>query len=80
MGFRIRKSINLFPGFKLNLSKKGLGWSAGIKGMKLNSRGQYNLGTGPLTYQGSLTNKGKSKKSGIVYLCIFAIVIYFLMK
>lgn len=78
MGFRIRKSINLFPGFKLNLSKKGLGWSAGIKGVRLNSRGQYNLGTGPLTYQGSLNKK--SKNNGIVYLFIFAIIIYILMK
>lgn len=82
MGFRIRKSINLFPGFKINLSKKGIGWSAGIKGLRINSKGQYNIGTGPITYQGSLDNNKKSsnKSVNIVYIFIFCMLLYFLFK
>lgn len=34
MGFRFRKSINLGGGFRLNLSKKGVGWSMGGKGVR----------------------------------------------
>ena len=35
MGFRYRKSINLGGGFKINLSKSGLGYSWGVKGFRL---------------------------------------------
>lgn len=34
MGFRLRKSINLGGGFKINLSKSGIGYSFGIPGMR----------------------------------------------
>ena len=34
MGFRFRKSINLGGGFKVNLSKSGVGYSWGTKGMR----------------------------------------------
>jgi len=34
MGFRFRKSFKIFPGLKLNVSKSGLGLSAGVKGRK----------------------------------------------
>lgn len=35
MGFRIRKSINLGGGVRVNLSKKGVGMSVGVKGARV---------------------------------------------
>lgn len=35
MGFGFRKSINLGGGFKINVSKKGIGMSAGTKGARV---------------------------------------------
>lgn len=35
MGFRYRKSINLGGGFKINLSKSGIGYSWGVKGYRV---------------------------------------------
>ena len=42
MGLNFRKSISIFPGLKLNLSKSGVGLSTGVKGARvsLNSKGQ----------------------------------------
>ena len=34
MGFRFRKSINLGGGFRVNLSKSGVGYSWGTKGVR----------------------------------------------
>lgn len=35
MGFRFRKSINLGGGFRINISKSGIGYSWGIKGYRI---------------------------------------------
>lgn len=35
MGFRFHRSIKIFPGIRLNISKKGLGVSAGVKGYRV---------------------------------------------
>lgn len=35
MGFNFRKSINLGGGFKLNLGKKSVGISVGVKGVRV---------------------------------------------
>ena len=35
MGFRYRKSINLGGGFRINLSKSGVGYSWGVKGYRV---------------------------------------------
>ena len=35
MGFRYRKSINLGGGFRINLSKSGIGYSWGVKGYRV---------------------------------------------
>ena len=35
MGFRYRKSINLGGGFRINLSKSGIGYSWGVKGYRI---------------------------------------------
>ena len=43
MGFRYRKSINLGGGFRINLSKSGIGYSWGVKGYRVTIRGRgYN--------------------------------------
>lgn len=38
MGFRYRKSINLGGGFRINLSKSGIGYSWGTKGMRFTKK------------------------------------------
>lgn len=40
MGFRFRKSIKLFPGVRLNLSKTGVSTSIGRPGAMMNIRGR----------------------------------------
>lgn len=37
MGFRFRKSVKLFPGVRLNLSKRGIGASVGVKGLHVSN-------------------------------------------
>lgn len=70
MGLNFRKSINLGKGFKLNIGKKSVGISGGVKGARvsMNSSGRktatFSLpGTG-LSYSVNLNNlfKGKSSK------------------
>ena len=69
MGFRFRKSINLGKGFKLNLSKSGVGYSWGVKGFRLTktAKGKNQAtvslpGTG-VSYVQDLDQLGKKKKS-----------------
>lgn len=38
MGFRMRKSIRLVPGVRLNFSKTGIGYSVGVKGYRVTHR------------------------------------------
>lgn len=35
MGFRFRKSIQIVPGVRVNVSRSGIGYSAGIKGARI---------------------------------------------
>lgn len=67
MGFNFRKSINLGGGLKLNLGKKSVGISAGVKGARVsvNSRGRKSAtlsipGTG-ISYTKTSTKKRKPK-------------------
>lgn len=56
MGFYLRKSVRVGP-FRFNLSKSGIGVSAGIKGFRVGSgpRGNYvHMGRGGLYYRASL--------------------------
>ena len=66
MGMRFRKSINLGGGFRVNLSKSGVGYSWGTKGYRKTktargtTRSTVSIpGTG-LSY---VSEKGKNKKS-----------------
>ncbi|MER0285397.1 DUF4236 domain-containing protein [Clostridioides difficile] len=67
MGFNFRKSINLGGGVKLNLGKKSVGISAGVKGasVSVNSKGRKSAtlsipGTG-ISYTKTSTKKRKPK-------------------
>lgn len=68
MGLNFRKSINLGNGFKLNIGKKSVGISGGVKGARVsvNSSGRKTAtfsipGTG-LSYSMNLGKKKSSKK------------------
>lgn len=66
MGFRLRKSINLGGGFKINLSKSGIGYSFGIPGLRYTQmangrqRTTYSIPGTCLSY---VEENGKNKKS-----------------
>lgn len=69
MGFRFRKSIQIFPGIKLNISKSGLSLSLGPRGLKytVNSSGRSTAtvgipGTG-LSYSKTITKAFNAKKT-----------------
>lgn len=69
MGLNFRKSINLGNGFKLNIGKKSVGISGGVKGARVsvNSSGRKTAtfsipGTG-LSYSVNLNNLFKKKSS-----------------
>lgn len=69
MGLRFHKSISIFKGVKLNVSKSGVGVSVGTKGLhySINSQGKNTAtvglpGTG-LSYSKSFTLGKKKKKS-----------------
>ena len=66
MGFRFRRSIKLFPGFRLNLSKKGIGTSLGFKGFHLSSgpTGQRATTSIPGTGISFVSQSHKSKSGG----------------
>ena len=56
MGWRFRKSINLGGGFKINLSKSGIGYSWGIKGYRITK-----------TASGQIRNNNSIPDTGISY-------------
>lgn len=70
MGFRYHKSINLGGGVRLNVSKKGLGISAGVKGARVSigpngKRTTLSIpGTG-LSYTKYTSNKSNDKKDTV---------------
>ena len=75
MGFRFRKSVKLPLGVKLNISKNGVGVSAGVKGIRKSTsptaqvRTTYSIpGTG-LSYTKSSGNikKGSEAMTDILY-------------
>ncbi|MFH1497635.1 MAG: DUF4236 domain-containing protein [Verrucomicrobiota bacterium] len=66
MAFYIRKSLRFGP-LRFNLSKSGVGVSAGVKGFRLGSgpRGNYvHMGRGGLYYRASLSSPARSSHGG----------------
>ncbi len=64
MAFRFRKSFKILPGLKLNVSKGGLGLSAGVRGARVgvNSRGTYTSVGIPGTGISAVSYNSSSKK------------------
>ena len=65
MGFRFRKSINLGGGVRMNLSKSGVGFSAGVKGARITKKATGGIRT-TLSVPGtglSYVKESSSKKS-----------------
>ncbi|MBQ4238666.1 MAG: DUF4236 domain-containing protein, partial [Ruminococcus sp.] len=63
MGLRFRKTISLLPGVRLNISKSGLGISAGIPGLRgsINTSGRV---TGTASIPGTGVSYVKTKQLG----------------
>ena len=71
MGFRYRKSINLGGGFKINLSKSGVGYSWGVRGYRITKKAGGGTrrtasipGTGISNVQETGSGKHKNNTSG----------------
>ncbi|MCR4590289.1 MAG: DUF4236 domain-containing protein [Lachnospiraceae bacterium] len=76
MGLRYRKSITIFPGVKLNISKSGLSLSVGKKGAHVSAgtSGRKSVsvgvpGTG-LSYTKTISGGSKKKSLGIVFTVV----------
>lgn len=72
MGFRYRKSINLGGGFRINISKSGVGYSWGVKGYRITKtakgtiRETYSIpGTG-ISYTEESRSGGKSPPRNVL--------------
>ena len=81
MGFFIRKSLKLGP-VRLNVSKSGIGASAGVKGLRVSSgpRGtQLNAGRKGLYYRKQLSSSQKPTQANTNSTAVvLAVVIIFL--
>lgn len=69
MGIRFRKSINLGGGFKINLSKSGVGYSWGTKGYRVTKKSTGGTRTTASIYGTGLSyvsETGKKKKKETV--------------
>ena len=65
MGLRYRKSINLGGGFRINLSKSGVGYSFGVKGYRITKTAKRTTRTTasiPVTGISYVSETGKRKK------------------
>ena len=83
MGFRFRKTIRLFPGVRINLSKSGVSTSIGKPGATINisERGTCGTvgmpGTG-LSYSEQLSKPGQPASGGFsVAVLVLLVVVFF---
>jgi tetratricopeptide (TPR) repeat protein len=67
MGFRVRKSIKIAPGVRLNVSNKSIGMSAGVRGARVSVNGRGRVtntvgipGTGISYSKSSTAGRGKA--------------------
>src|SRR5436190_12244342 len=80
MGWSFRKSVKILPGVRLNLSKRGVGVSAGVRGFRVSSgpRGtELNAGVGPLRYRSQLgqTNGVRAAGHAVAYGCAAVLIL-----
>lgn len=84
MPFRFRKSIKLFPGVRINLSKSGVSTSLGVPGATVNvkpgrkSKATVGIPGSGISYSAPIDDTATSARSsglGVVgWLCIAAVV------
>jgi len=70
MGFRMRKSIRVVPGLRVNLTKTGIGMSVGGRGMRysVHSSGRHTGSVGlPGTGLSYVVSKGGSRRPGQIH-------------
>lgn len=81
MALRFRKTINIAPGIRLNISKTGISTSVGPKGATVNiGRGRRKLTTGiPGTGISQQHNLGSTQKSsgssGAIWVAILFVIL-----
>lgn len=66
VGFRMRKSIKIAPGVRMNFSKSGIGYSAGVKGYRVTKRADGRIqrtASVPGTGISHVTTSGSSRTS-----------------
>ncbi|MEO6754358.1 MAG: DUF4236 domain-containing protein [Chthoniobacteraceae bacterium] len=81
MGWSFRKSIRLGKGLRLNLSKRGLGWSFGSKALRFGfggGRTRVSSGFGPFRYHKTL-NPGSAPSGGRGCGCLTLVVAVFVV-
>lgn len=95
MGLRFRKSIKVGKNSRVNISKSGIGFSTGVKGLRFTrtAKGQNKVtasipGTG-ISYEKNLSAKGKNGvpfyKTGafailvVVVILVLAVVLYLIL-
>ena len=67
MGFRMRKSLQIVPGVRLNFSKTGIGYSVGVKGYRVTHRADGRVqrtASLPGTGLSHVTTSGSSRSTG----------------
>jgi hypothetical protein len=79
MGWNWRKSIN-FGTLRINLSKRGIGYSAGVRGFRMgrNAKGQdYNQISIPGTgiYRRSVSGKGSHGRRTLAIVLVLSLLI-----
>lgn len=94
MGFRFQKRIRIFKGLTLNLSRSGTSWTVGGPGASINVRGEKVSGTvgmpgTGLSYKHDLVDEPKAEARGnaegrswrgVVWLLLFAAIVYLALK
>lgn len=78
MGWSFRKSIRLGKGVRINLSRRGIGWSIGSKLLRFGvsgGRSRVSSGVGPFRYQKTLPNEPAGGGCGCLSLVVVVLAV-----
>lgn len=78
MGWSFRKSIRLGKGVRINLSRRGIGWSIGSKLLRFGvsgGRSRVSSGVGPFRYQKTLPNESTGGGCGCLSLIVVVLAV-----
>ena len=78
MGWSFRKSIRLGKGLRINLSRRGIGWSIGSKLLRFGvsgGRSRVSSGVGPFRYQKTLPNEPAGGGCGCLSLIVVVLAV-----